>query len=64
MILRMIVCERRGCGKTYQERKENEGFPFWCQIVGLVNENKVPVDLHICPECKDELIGWLKNGLD
>jgi len=64
MILRTIQCERTGCTNSFTEGFENQGFPGWGHIVGMIGQDASGHEITItfCPACFEKLIDWMKNG--
>jgi hypothetical protein len=61
MILREIECEKKSCGLKYKEQFENQGFPNWGHVAGIVgiDKNKNELTITLCPKCLEEVKKWL-----
>lgn len=65
MIKQTIYCERQYCISTFTEDHENQGFPGWGQIMGIIGKDLGGKSLTItlCPKCLGDVEKWLRGQI-
>jgi hypothetical protein len=62
MILREIHCDR--CKASQKETMENQGWPGWGAISGLMFEESGRDTAYLCPKCMGLIKKFLNEGGD
>lgn len=65
-VLRKIQCDVTGCNSSFTEEYENQGFPGWGHVKGLMEEtpNGLRDMAYLCPECLEKTAAVLNRGFD